>query len=75
VGTVAKREILPFPGIKLGRTVRTFMIKLFRHIFLCALFYFICGSFNDAISSSDYIAPIDGMIHLKDMEGSGRGLI
>jgi hypothetical protein len=39
---------------------------------------FVCGLFNDAISSSHYTASNDRMINEwrigKDMEGSGRGL-
>jgi hypothetical protein len=44
---------------------------------MCYLFVY--GLFNDAVSSSDYIASNDGMINEywigKDMEGSGIGLI
>jgi hypothetical protein len=40
---------------------------------------FICGSLNDAASSSDYMASNDRVINEqwlgKDMEGGDRGLI
>jgi hypothetical protein len=43
------------------------------------MFLFVYGLFNDAVSSSDYIAWNDRMINErwigKDVEGSGRGLI
>jgi hypothetical protein len=44
------------------------------------IFYLIiCNLFNDAVSSSDYIILIDGMISEwrigRNMEGSGHGLI
>jgi hypothetical protein len=52
---------------------------MFKERKMDVIYFLVCGLFNDAVSSSDYISSDDRMIKGKrfatDMEGCGSGLI